>query len=86
MQCSSHKLSTPVADNVYVKRYASIEIDDGSGIRFPTDVESPWFQSQLEASQGSYLNWRVVIQWNSLSVDDNIHIYTHTYKSVLLET
>ena len=55
MQSSSHELSSPIADSVYVKKYLRknsftyAEKDDSYGLRYPTDVRSAGFQSQVEA-------------------------------------
>ena len=46
--------STPVVDNVYVKYcFTYAENDDGTGVRYPTDVKSAGFRSQLEGSHES---------------------------------
>ena len=51
---SSNELSTPVADNVYLKSsFACTENDDVSGVRYPTDIKSVRFHSCLEASHRS---------------------------------
>ncbi len=60
MQSSSHELSTPVADNVYVNRYirktkpfAYAKNDGISGVTKPTDITLAGFRSELEASHVS---------------------------------
>ena len=59
MQSSSHGLSTPVDDNLCVKRYIYVkknsftntENDDNSVIRYQINVKSTGFRSQLEVSR-----------------------------------
>ena len=59
MNCFPHELSTPVADNKYVKNicvknpFAYAENVDCSRVKYPTDVKSAGFRSRLEASRGS---------------------------------
>ena len=57
MQSSLHDLSTPVAymqKNIYIKNsFVYAENDDSSGVRYPTDLKSVGFPSQLEASRVS---------------------------------
>ena len=73
-----------VADNVYVKSYMQknsityAENDDGSWVRYPSDIKSTRFWSQLQVKP----HWRVVIQQNSLSVDDNIYIYIYSEREI----
>ena len=57
MQGSSQELSTPVADNAYVKSYIRkdsfvyAENDDGSRVRYPSDVKLAGVRSQAEISR-----------------------------------
>ena len=58
MQSSSHELSTPVTDSVYVNihlknSFADTENDVISGVSYPTDVKSAGFLFQLEACRVS---------------------------------
>ena len=79
MQRSFHLVAESVCvKNIYVKNsFAYAENDNSSRVRYPTDTASAEFWSQLEASHESSRHWRVVMQQNSLSVDDNIYIYVY---------
>ena len=54
MYSSSHELSAPVADNVYIKKYTQklpyVKNVNGSRLKYPTDRKSAWFWSYLEIS------------------------------------
>ena len=80
---SSYKLSTSVADSVYVKKRLDAKIsltyadnDDGYGVRYPSDVKSAEFRSLLEASRGSS---HTVELWYNETVYLWITIYIYIY-------
>ena len=79
MQSSSNEITTPVSDSAKCQQtksdtYALIP-ELTLSRRLGLVVKLGRFRSQLGAS-----HWRVVIQGNSLSVDDNIYIYIIRYQ------
>ena len=84
MQSSSHKLSTPIADSVYLKNvyvknsFAYSENDDSSGVKSPIDVKLAVFWSLLWASRVSCHN--KVLWYYDTSVCGWLYIYIYMYE------